>query len=83
MSDDNLRLLRLEELKVDLLQRWYPEPIINDGIIKAQNLPLEDLCNPEENLMGTLKKSICIHAQQEQCRTISNCRQQSTYINTR
>ena len=43
VTDNNLRALRLEELEECLLQRGYPLPLINDGIIKALNLSIQDL----------------------------------------
>ena len=50
VSDENLRLLRLEELKISLLQRGYPELLINDGILKALNLSIEELRTPKQKI---------------------------------
>lgn len=44
--DPDLRKQRLEEMKNDLKARGYPSNLINDGILKASQLPVETLRTP-------------------------------------
>lgn len=43
VSDPELRLKRLEELKTYLIKQHYPENLINAGINKSLNIPLTEL----------------------------------------
>ncbi|XP_062610424.1 uncharacterized protein LOC134272191 [Saccostrea cucullata] len=46
ITDETLRCRRLEELKIYLRRQNYPLDLINIGIEKASEIPIEDLRNP-------------------------------------
>ena len=48
IQNENLRTLRLNELKTALLKREYPLQLIEHGITKAKNLDMQTLRSPKE-----------------------------------
>ena len=61
VSDNNIREVRLKQLKGYLTQHLYPEGLIESGIRKSKLLTLQELRTPKvKNMDENLKKILFI-----------------------
>ena len=50
ISENNMPIVRLEELKKFLLKQNYPPSLIDDGILKIKDLNRPDLLKPKSSI---------------------------------